>query len=177
MVFSIIQKHNGYIKVTSEKGKGTLFRIYLPSSQEKISLANSSDTASFSEKARILLMDDQEMILAVGTEMLKSMGFDVECAQDGEEAIEIFKKEKEKGNPFDCVILDLTIPGKMGGEKANKILKEIDPNLISIVSSGYSNNPVMANFTKYGFTDVVVKPYKLEDLKNVLYKSLENRKA
>ena len=121
-------------------------------------------------------MDDKEMILSVGTEMLTSMGFDVVCAKSGEEAIERYKKEKDAGKPFDCVILDLTIPGKMGGEKANKILKRMTPDLVSIVSSGYSNNPVMANYKEYGFTDVVVKPYKMEDLKQVMFRLLGKKK-
>lgn len=174
--FSIIQKHNGYIRVKSRKGSGTRFKIYLPSSDKNIP-GDAHDMAlpHAAGKGRILLMDDKEMILSVGTEMLTSMGFEVECAESGEAAIGIYKKAIEEGNPFDCVILDLTIPGKMGGEKANKVLKQMDPCLISIVSSGYSNNPVMANYQDYGFTDVVVKPYKMEDLKKVLFNSLQKK--
>lgn len=97
-------------------------------------------------------------------------------ARDGFEAIELYKRARESGQPFDAVILDLTIPGGMGGKETIQNLLEIDPQVKAIVSSGYSNDPVMADFRKYGFHDVVAKPYRVEELKKVLDKVVMGRK-
>ena len=101
----------------------------------------------------------------------------MEFARDGGEAIELYREAKENSKPFDVVIMDLTIPGSMGGREAIKRLIEIDPNVKAIVSSGYSNDPVMAEYTKYGFRDVITKPYKIEELSKTLAKVInENKK-
>lgn len=113
-------------------------------------------------------MDDEEIIRDIAENMLKYIGYSVEKAEDGEKAIELYANAKEKNEPFDAIIMDLTIPGGMGGKEAITRLTSIDPDIKAIVSSGYSNDPIMSNFRKYGFKGVISKPYKIEDLSKVL---------
>jgi CheY-like chemotaxis protein len=119
-------------------------------------------------KRRILIMDDQVAIRELLGQILSYSGYDTAAAGDGTEAIELYRKAKEEGVPFDIVIMDLTIPGGMGGKEAIKKLMEIDSNVKAIVSSGYSNDPIMSDYKKYGFWGVVVKPYKAEELNEIL---------
>jgi CheY-like chemotaxis protein len=176
-VYSIINRHGGFIRVDSNLGKGTTFTLYLPASTSQ----QLPDTKQFESKvpdieqhARILVMDDDEMIREVVTEMLKRNEFWVETADDGKKAIQMCKQSMESGNPFDVVIMDLTIPGGMGGKEAVKDIVKISPEIRVIVSSGYANDPVMANYAEYGFHGIVAKPYTknvlLEVLKRVLQK-------
>ncbi len=120
------------------------------------------------QKAKILVMDDEEMILKVTSKMLKIIGFSVETAIDGKKTIEMYKKSMDEGKPFDIVIMDLTIPGGMGGEEAIKKLLEIDPQAKAVVSSGYAEDQIVANYAKYGFEGIVSKPYNMNQLRNVL---------
>ncbi len=122
--------------------------------------------------AKVLVMDDEEMILTIVTEILNTIGITVDTAADGETAIEMYKKELESNNPFDVVIMDLTIPGGMGGQEAVKNILEIDPKAKVIVSSGYSIDPVMANYSEYGFKGIIAKPYTLNKLQNIIIKIL-----
>jgi DNA-binding NtrC family response regulator len=119
---------------------------------------------------RILLMDDEKMIRNLAKQILSRWGYEPEVAKDGVEAIELYKKAKDSDKLFDAVILDLTIKGGMGGKDTVKILLEIDPQIRAIVSSGYSNNPVMTDFRKYGFIGALAKPYIKKDLSETLNK-------
>ncbi|MGR3319591.1 MAG: response regulator [Candidatus Anammoxibacter sp.] len=119
-------------------------------------------------QGRILLMDDEEMIRDAGAQMLSYLGYEVEFAINGTEAIELYKKAKEDSKPFDVVIMDLTVPGAMGGKEAVKQLHEKYPDAKVIVCSGYSNDPVIANFKQYGFDDVITKPFDVKELGKVL---------
>ncbi|MBU1486559.1 response regulator [bacterium] len=169
-VFSIIKKHDGYITLDSELGVGTTFYLYLPACKEKVSLEKEeAEQMILKGEGRILLMDDEEAILETTGEVLRELGYEVEIAKDGDEAINLYKKARI---PFDLIIMDLTVPGGMGGKEAIKKLKEIDPGVKAIVSSGYSNDPVMADFTKYGFCQVAAKPYNIKELSQVLRKAL-----
>jgi PAS domain S-box-containing protein len=174
ITYSIIKKHEGHIEVQTEIGKGTLFNIYLPATEqappERIN-PDSKNSAGRS-KARILLMDDEDFILKTAEKMILKMGHDVFLAKDGDIAIREYKKAKSEGNPFDIVIMDLTIPGSMGGKSAINELKIFDPGIKAIVSSGYSNDPVMANYRDYGFIAVAPKPYTYEELFEIIYRTL-----
>jgi len=113
---------------------------------------------------KILIMDDDEIVRQMLREMLISLGYEVELSEDGAAAVELYKSAMESEIPFDLVIMDLTIPGGIGGKEAIKKLAAIDPHVRAIVSSGYSNDPIMANYKEYGFCGVIQKPYNINDL-------------
>ena len=121
-------------------------------------------------------MDDEEPVRMTVKEMLTYLGYEVDTSADGEEAIAMYKTSMEEGSPYDAVILDLTIPGGMGGKETAKRLKEIAPDVNAIVSSGYSIDPIMAEYDKYDFSGVIIKPYRISDIAEVLKKTLSGRK-
>ncbi len=126
-------------------------------------------------KGRILVMDDEEIIRDVLSSMLEFLGYEVEFSLDGQDALDKYREAMQKDKRFDAIIMDLTIPGGIGGKEAIHDLREIDPGVRAIVSSGYSNDPVMSNFTEYGFTGVVKKPFKIEELDEVLDQTLKKQ--
>jgi CheY-like chemotaxis protein len=119
-------------------------------------------------KGRVLIMDDDESVRAVCSDIVSILGYDVDCTSDGEELIGLYKEALENNIRVDAVILDLTVPGGMGGEMAIKQLKEIDSNVVAIVSSGYSNDTVMSAYKEYGFSAIIAKPYRVEEVEEVL---------
>jgi CheY-like chemotaxis protein len=119
-------------------------------------------------KGKVLLMDDEQVILDVTKEVLKFLKFDVVFVRDGQAAIDLYKKEKADGVPFDIVILDLSVPSGMGGKETIEDLRKFDPAIKAIISSGYTNDPVVENFSQYGFSGRLTKPYKIAELKNIL---------
>jgi PAS domain S-box-containing protein len=173
-VYSIIQRHEGYITVQSKIGEGTTFLIYLPAIEEKTSEEGEEKAIrrTLKGEGRILIMDDEKIVRRAVAGMLGRLGYTVESAENGEEAISKYKEAKNSGKPFDTVILDLTVPGGMGGKKTIEKLLKIDPDVKAIVSSGYSTDPVMANYEKHGFKAVVAKPFDLKELNEVIEKVL-----
>jgi PAS domain S-box-containing protein len=164
--YSIIKKHNGYIFVNSRLGKGTTFHIYLPALDKEV--PEKEEPVLLTGRGRILIMDDDRLLKEMAGEMLELIGYEPAFADDGDEAIEMYKKAIESGKPYDAVILDLTIPGGMGGEEAVKKLLEIDPEVRAIVFSGYAEGEVMANYRKYGFRGMMAKPFDSYALGKVL---------
>ncbi len=166
--YSIITNHQGAIAVESAIGQGTTFRILLPSSSK-----HNDDTplilvANPQLKGRVLVMDDEESVREMASSMLNHLGFDVVCARDGVQAIELYKKSIAQKEPFLAVIMDLTIPGGLGGRETIRQLIELDSDVNAIVSSGYSNDPVMADYKQFGFKNVLPKPYFVNDLATVI---------
>lgn len=169
-VYSIIKKHGGHISVTSQLGQGTTFTLYLPAAKDQmlpqVSVASVS-TAPLRQSAHILVMDDEEMICAIVKDLLEDAGFTVETVPDGPLALECYRQSLDGGIPFDLVILDLTIPGGMGGKEIGKQILALHPQAKIIVSSGYADDPVMSKYANYGFKGVAAKPYKLNDLVDI----------
>lgn len=169
---SIIKGHSGDVGVESQKGAGATFNIYLPASDGKASKEKPEKSQMKATpvigKGRILVMDDEKMIRHLAGEILSYLGYEVSFSKDGTKAIEIYKDAMESGEPFDAVILDLTVRGGMGGKEAIRKLMEIDPHVTGIVSSGYSDDSVMTDFEKYGFKGVVAKPYSVHEVSVVL---------
>jgi two-component system cell cycle sensor histidine kinase/response regulator CckA len=175
--FSIIKKHKGYITVDSELGAGTTFIFYLPASQNEKDKHHQTEEFHIAGKGRILVMDDEKKIRDTASNILTQFGYEVACAFDGTEAIKMYKEAKETGQPFNAVIMDLTIPGGMGGKETIKQLISLDPGIKVIVSSGYSNDPIMVEYTNYGFCSVVAKPYSSQDLGRAVHSALSNDTA
>jgi PAS domain S-box-containing protein len=174
-VHSIITKHEGHITVQSILGLGTTFSIYLPACVDVRLPEPASDEWLQTGSGRILVMDDEEEIRRLLEQILAGLGYEVECARDGPEAIELYQIAKHQGRSFDAVLLDLTIPGGMGGKEVANRLRGLDPSVILIVSSGYSNIPIMSEFRRYGFDDVLSKPWTPEQLSEVLQRNARPR--
>ncbi len=175
--YAIVEKHGGHIMLNSTTGVGTTATIYLPVAVERrkrprakpksVDIAPSISSGQLTTK-RILVMDDEESLRILAQKMLERLGHEVETVKDGVEAIETYEKHMDSGEPFDGVILDLTIKGGMGGEQTIRELMKIDPNVKAIVCSGYFNDPVLAHFEEYGFRGAMAKPYQKADLESVL---------
>jgi two-component system cell cycle sensor histidine kinase/response regulator CckA len=166
--YSIIRNHHGHITVDSQPGAGTDFYIYLPASEVSLANERSYRTNGRVTASRALVMDDQEAIRQMLSYMLGDMGFEVSLARNGIEAIRMYREARETGRPYDVVLMDLTIPGGMGGKEAISALREIDPDVKALVLSGYSNNQVMSEFEKYGFSGVLPKPFDMDTLAQLL---------
>ncbi|PWB67747.1 MAG: hypothetical protein C3F14_01255 [Deltaproteobacteria bacterium] len=173
--YSIVKKHGGHLAVESELGVGTTFYIHLPAAGGAAP-SRKVDEARFAPgKGKILVMDDEEAVRDVAREMLESFGYTVAIARDGTEAIAIYRQAMETGEPPDSVLMDLTIPGGMGGKEAIHRILEIDPDAKGIVCSGYSNDPIMSSYQAYGFRGVIQKPYSLKQLSETIRDVLSNR--
>ena len=159
-VYSIVKRHGGTVGVYSVIGVGSSFTIYLPASPGKrpeVTLVNNEVCPT--PGGKILIMDDEDFIREIATEILQYLGYQVENCVDGRKAVERFQEARESNTPFSAVILDLTVPGGIGGKEAASLILEIDPDAVLIVSSGYSNDPVIANYHLYGFRGVISKPF------------------
>ena len=165
---SIIRKHGGEVTVESQMGMGTTMHLYLPAANPE-SLAQTpgdkpNETAPIFGEGKILVMDDDQMIRELAGEILWHLGYEVEFARNGDEAVALYSRSMKTTRPFDAVILDLTVRGGMGGKEAIQKLIDIDPDIKGIVSSGYSDDPGMTDYKQHGFSGVVAKPYTLEEL-------------
>ena len=164
-ISSIVKNHGGVIEVESEIGKGTTMIVSLPAlegnTQEPREMR---PELNFGHHGRILVMDDEEPILDVMADMLDRLGYQADCVRCGEEAIVLYREALSNGRPFDGMVMDLTIRGGMGGKEAIKEILALDPKARVIVSSGYSNDPIMANPQEYGFRDFLAKPFTMQDL-------------
>lgn len=175
---SIISNHGGEITVSSRLGQGSTFHVRLPAADtavvvEKAPLPHRDDAepqTPIHGHGRILVMDDESMILELAGNLLRHLGYDADFAKTGQAAIEKYRAALDSGAPFDAVILDLTIRGGMGGQETIRELTAIDPDVRAIVSSGYSDNPVIANFRDYGFCERVAKPYEMAEFSRKLHR-------
>jgi CheY-like chemotaxis protein len=172
--YAIVRKHNGSISIESTKGQGSVFHVNLPAyKQEAVQAAAASRQLAGTREGRVLLLDDEELVLEIGKELLEYLGYTVTTVQSGEEAVTLYKQARELKSPFDVVILDLAIPGSLGGKEVLRELMRIDPGVKAIISSGYLNDPVVADYREYGFQDVLTKPYDSSELDEKLKKVIE----
>ena len=174
--YSIVKNHDGHITVESKLGVGTTFHVFLPASKKSTPVEKeANDESSAHGGGKILVMDDEDAIQQLLQRALTEVGYEVLLTGDGEEAIEQYARARETGEPFDAVILDLTVPGKMGGRETIKKLLEIDPEVRAIASSGYSTDPVISDFRNYGFSGVVAKPYRISELREALREVVDRK--
>ncbi len=171
---SIVQRHGGHISVESAPSRGTTFRIWLPAARGAAPAAIAREQEPYpAGHGRVLVMDDEALVREVASEILRSIGYEPVTATGGEQALELYRQALEEGRPFRAVVMDLTIPGGVGGKEAITRLLALDPGARAIVSSGYSNDPVMANYRSHGFRAVAVKPYNVKDFARALLEVLE----
>ncbi len=168
--FSIVNNHAGHIRVKSEAGQGTTFTIILPATDKPVEPGPDRKAPPGKKEGRILIIDDDDMVRRSAGKTLRRLGYSVSFAPDGAKGIETYNRAMEKGTPFDAVIMDVTIPGGMGGKEAIAELLKKHPKARAIVSSGYSNDPVMAHYREYGFLGVIKKPYKIHELGDAVEK-------
>ncbi len=165
---SVIKKHNGHITVESVPGQGTNVCLFIPASSGKAGLLPATPGYVHIPRKRILVMEDEEMLSDLIQTMLQHLGYDVDTAFDGERAIELYSEALEVNRDYDAVILDLTVKVGMDGREAIRKLRYLNPKINAIVSSAHSSDPIIADCARYGFCDVLIKPYDLEDLQAAL---------
>jgi CheY-like chemotaxis protein len=175
---SIINKHGGHIAITSQPGRGTTATLYLPALMTKLPIEAISPTPTAPSEplcpARILVMDDEEILRSAVAELLELEGYEVVTVANGEEAFAAYQLSLEEGRTFSAIIMDLTIPGGMGGQEAVQAILRLDPQARCIASSGYATDPIMANYAQYGFRGVVKKPYNFRQLQETLAEVIES---
>jgi PAS domain S-box-containing protein len=172
VAYSIIKKHDGHIEISSDVGKGTVVQIYLPASNKSAFETAQPMPELKRGHGRILLMDDEEFLLDAISKIVGSLGYSVTTARNGRDAVSLYVQAKLSGAPFDAAILDLTIPGGMGGKQAMQEIRKTDPGVKAIATSGYSEDPVIADPRASGFRGALLKPYSIEELSSVLEKVL-----
>ena len=174
--YSIIDKHQGSIDVTSVPGEGTTVVIYLPASQSVIHDFESEEEIVEKCDSKIMIMDDDPIIVDTIKDALEELGYTIMICSNGSKALLIYEEEYLKGEPFDLVIFDLTVPGELGGLETLQILREKYPDILALATSGYLDNPVMSDPQKFGFCTKIEKPYHIEDFINTVHTALNDKK-
>ncbi|MDR4495144.1 MAG: PAS domain S-box protein [Nitrospirales bacterium] len=170
--YAIMKKHAGHIIVESQVGVGTTFALFFIASPNSLKAGTKPQLGICRGQGKILVMDDEDSIRIMVREMLVHCGYQVTLAHDGEETLAVYKQAMNNQAPFNLVILDLTVPGKLGGLETLTKLRQLDPRVTALVSSGYSTDPIMANYASHGFAGVIAKPYSIIDLSQMVYKLL-----
>jgi CheY-like chemotaxis protein len=173
--YSIMKRHDGWIEAQSVDVEGATFNLYMPASVKASADASLPKTASIHRgTGRILIMDDEEIILMAAGRFVATMGYSVECRREGKETVHYLREEIRAGRSFAAIILDLTIPGGMGGKDVAVEIQKMDLKIPLFVASGYSNDPVMANPNDYGFCESICKPFTIDELSAMFNRHLHN---
>jgi PAS domain S-box-containing protein len=176
--YHIMKNHGGNLFVESEPGAGTTVSLYFPASTERMPRVVEAVSETAREgKWKVLVMDDEDLVRDMAIGMLEHLGFEARGARDGREAIGMYKDADTEGTPFDLVVMDLTVPGKMGGKEACARLLGMYPDAKVIVCSGYSSDPVMSDHAAYGFLGMLGKPFHMEELMRVVEQVLHFRRG
>ena len=173
IVYSVVRNHDGIIKVDSVVNERTTFTVYLPATDMPSSSLVDSNAQMVRGTGRILMMDDELPILEFMTKLVSKLGYEPVTTENGEQAIARYKAAMDIGNPFNLVIMDLTIPGGMGGRETIKELLRIDPDVRAIVASGYSNDPILSDPVTYGFKGAITKPFRIKEMSALIAKVLQ----
>lgn len=170
---AIVEAMGGQIGFETEANVGTTFYFDLPEYHGYYEYQVLPDRIM--GEGKILVMDDERFIRDITAEMLSSLGYKVTTSMHGADAIEVYQEAKESGQPYDAVIVDIVVPDGMGGEETIQKLVEIDPEVKAVAGSGYSHNPIMADFRKYGFSGAIAKPYEIRELSEVLHRVITGK--
>jgi len=176
-VYSIVKKHQGHIEVESTVGQGTTLHVWLPAAERPPEPVATEAGPLRAQTGRVLFMDDEAQIRDMAITLLQRMGLEVTAVDDGSAVVIEYVAAREAGRSYDLVMLDLTVPGGMGGAKAMEKLRQIDPQVRAIVSSGYSSDPVLANHRAHGFSGIVPKPYVVGEMAEVIDRVLRERRS
>jgi len=166
--FSIVKRHGGHLDIQSELGKGTECHVYLPFDTENRVEPTKVVSHHPTRQGRVLVMDDEDAVRRVTSSFLMRLGYEVALAVDGREAIEIFHRSVRDGQRFAFIILDLTVPGGLGGRETLESIREIDANVAAIATSGYSNDPILSSPEAYGFRAGLAKPYSRQEFLSLI---------
>lgn len=177
--FSILQKHGGYLTCSSTLGEGATFTLYLPAAPQaaRDQAPVPAPTLSVPPGRRVLVLEDDPQVADVARRMLEHLGYQAECVPEGKAAVAAYQKARARGEPFDAVILDLTVPGGMGGKESAEKLREVDPQVVAIVTSGYAEDPILTHYERYGFRGVLKKPYRVQEMAALLNRVLRQEEA
>ncbi len=174
IAYSIAKKHNGLLTVASDASSGTTFHLFLPAAKKTARMVARKTDKLPQGEGKILIMDDEPAIRELAAEIMKTLGYTPVTSSDGHEVVDLYRKSMQEGDPYAAVILDLTVPGGMGGREAMVELRQIDPGIKAVVSSGYADDDAMAHYEKYGFCAVIPKPYSIENFARICQKILKN---
>jgi CheY-like chemotaxis protein len=171
--YSIVKKHGGHLTYVSKAGEGTTFQLYLPVSEKETQEETELGQAPVAAGGRVLLMDDDDTVRLVVRKLLADKGFEVEAVSNPSETVRIYKEAKNGDREFDAAVLDLTVPGGKGGKETAAELLSFDPGAKLIVASGYSNDPILANYREYGFAGMIAKPFDADQLVHTLSRVIQ----
>ncbi len=176
--YSIVKNHGGYISVESESGRGTTVFVNLPASaarelEEPVEALE--ERPAHGGRGRVLVMDDEAPLRRLTVNMLEFLGYEAEVVDSGAAVLERYQSARKSGRPFDAVMLDLVVPGGMGGKETLEQIGEIDPAVKAIIVSGYAQDPVVSHFVEHGFKAVITKPFSLQELSKTLQSVVERK--
>jgi CheY-like chemotaxis protein len=177
--YSIVKKHGGLLHLESSSPEGSTFVFYLPAADEQLEISGprAAEQATHLHHQRVLVMDDEAGIRELTSQLLSTLGYEVTAVPDGQEAVKLYEGALRRGENFHAVILDATIRGGMGGLATIERLRSLDPQVIAIICSGYSDEAALSEFLAYGFRGALPKPFTRRELSDVLQRAFETDKT